>query len=163
MRGKLFYLACIFSATIIHFSFAPHRESITFRHASWYEIGKKARAEKKMIFVIIKADWCRACKKMQRETANAEVGSFYNEHFVNTTFDADNLMQYYRASNWGITTVPAMVFLDEKRNVIYTVKGYRNAAGMLEEANIAMQKRNYKWERKKNNPPIITHTATTKN
>lgn len=148
MRRKLFYMAGIIAVVILLQSFELNNESITFQQTSWGDIGRKAKAEKKMIFVIVKAEWCGACKKMNKITANGSVGKFYNEKFISTAFDADNLLQYYRASNWGITTVPALVFLDERRNLIHKAEGGRSAAGMLEEAKIAMEKRKNIWERK---------------
>jgi hypothetical protein len=72
---------------------------------------------------------------------DAKIGEFYNENFVNTEFDADNLLQHYRASNWGVSSVPAMVFLDEHRNVIHKSEGYHDAAAMIKEAKIALSKK----------------------
>ncbi|MGZ5283416.1 MAG: thioredoxin family protein [Bacteroidia bacterium] len=156
-------MAGLFSTAMLLQSFLMDTESINFRKTTWNEIGRNARTEKKMIFVIVKAEWCPACKKMQRVTNDGKVGKFYNQQFVNTTFDADNLMQYYRASNWGITTVPALIFLDERRNVIHKVEGLRTPAGMIEEAAIALEKRKTIWARKKKNKHNVADSSSITN
>lgn len=67
------------------------------------------------------------------------VCEFYNKNFISTKFDADNFLQFYRASNWGISKVPAMVFLDKNRNVIHKAEGYLDAQGIIAEGEIALE------------------------
>ncbi len=147
MRKKLLKTAVPVILALLLQSFAYEKTEnkvasrVSFNKITFSKAGKNAKAQKKMIFVIIQAEWCGACKKMQKITANDSVGKFYNERFISIKFNADNLWQYYRASNWGITSVPAMIYLDERRNVIHKVEGFRDAAGLIKEANTAIEKR----------------------
>ncbi|MGZ5243461.1 MAG: thioredoxin family protein [Bacteroidia bacterium] len=137
----------IFAMCAVFFlqSFAVNSdEKINFRVESWGDIGKVAKAEEKLIFVMISANWCPVCKKMEKVLDDAKIGGFYNENFISTRFFDDNAMQKFRADNWGVVKVPAMVFLDEKRNIIYKTNGYKDPAAMLAEAKIALEKKGKK-------------------
>jgi thioredoxin-related protein len=119
-------------------------EKIRFRDDSWNEIGKVAKAEEKIIFVMITANWCPVCKKMEKVLDDSKIGEFYNQNFISTRFYDDNTMQKLRADNWGVNKVPAMVFLDQKRNVIHKAQGYKDPAAMLAEAKLALEKKSKK-------------------
>ncbi|RYD82746.1 MAG: thioredoxin family protein [Sphingobacteriales bacterium] len=142
MMSKKWFVFASFCLFVTMQSFVLKSDkSVRFRQAAWNEIGKDAKAESKMIFVMVIADYCGVCKKMQNVLADESVGSFYNQNFINTAFDVENPMQQFRASNWGVTGVPAMVFLDQKKNVVYKIQGYKNPEAMLKAAKTALAKR----------------------
>ncbi len=136
--SKIFF-ALLLSTAFLFQSFTSDKK-IKFRENGWSEIGKAAKTEDKMIFVLVTGDYCSASRKMKRVLQDGKVGEFYNKNFVSTNFDAENFIQHYRASNWGVTSVPAMVFLDKNRKVIHKKEGFLNAEGMLKEAQEAMAK-----------------------
>ena len=45
---------------------APAEEGIQFTEAAWKDILKKAKAEKKVIFLDAYASWCGPCKMLQK-------------------------------------------------------------------------------------------------
>src|SRR5687768_17316036 len=122
------YTVLVFCAALFLQSFSlKSDQKVRFRDYSWTDIGRSAKSQDKMIFVLVTGDYCTSSRKMKRVLADKKVGEFYNKNFVSTNFDAENFAQYYRASNWGVSSVPAMVFLDKNRNVIHTVEGFKNA------------------------------------
>ncbi|MGZ5244545.1 MAG: thioredoxin fold domain-containing protein, partial [Bacteroidia bacterium] len=107
---------------------------ILFREETWRLLCKEATVKEKLIFVYVSADYCSACRRMEASFRSQKLGSLYNIRFVNIRFDAKDLIQHQRATSWGVTTVPTMVYLNEKRDVVHMVSGFRDAEGLLEEA-----------------------------
>jgi thiol:disulfide interchange protein len=140
MRRNWFVLGLLVAVVFLQSFMLKSDEKIQFRDASWNEIGKDAKSEEKLIFVMVTASWCPVCKRMEKTLSDTKVGEFYNEKFVSTRFDSDNTMQNMRATNWGMAKVPGMIFLDQKKHVIHTASGFKDAAGMLKEAQIALDK-----------------------
>ncbi len=137
---KIFFL---WGAVVIVFflqSFVPRAvEKVRFRQYNWTDIGRSARSQNKMIFVLVTGDYCPTSNRMKRVFTDKRVAQFYNKNFVSTNFDAENFIQNYRVSNWGVSAVPAMVFLDKNRNVIHKAEGLFDAQGMIREAEIALE------------------------
>lgn len=134
------HFVLMFCAALLLQSFTGDQK-VKLREYSWTDIGRSAKSQNKMIFVLVTGDYCTSSRKMKRVLNDKKVGEFYNKNFVSTNFDAENFVEHYRASNWGISSVPAMVFLDKNRNVIHKVEGFRNADGMLQEAKAALSKK----------------------
>lgn len=83
---------------------------------SWKKIVEKARGENKLIFVDCYADWCEPCKQLASLVfPRKEVGEFFNANFVNLQLnvekDADGKML---ATQWGMASLPTLVFIDPK-------------------------------------------------
>ncbi len=138
---KNWFLVAAFGAILLLQSFiVKSDEKINFRDETWNDISKVAKAEEKIIFVMVTAGWCPICKRMEKVLDDTQLGEFYNQNFVSTRFYDNNTMQKLRAENWGVAKVPAMVFLDKKRNVIHKAQGYKDPAAMLAEAKTALEK-----------------------
>lgn len=87
---------------------------------SWKKIVEKARDENKLIFVDCYADWCEPCKQLASLVfTRKEVGEFFHANFVNLQLnvekDADGKML---ATQWGVTSLPTLVFIDPKTEQI---------------------------------------------
>ncbi len=116
------------------------QQKIKFNELAWRYICKEATAKEKLIFIYVGADYCSACRRMETSLRSPKLGGFYNNAFVNVRFDAKDFIQHQRATSWGVTSVPTMVYLNEKREVVHMVTGFRDAEGMMREAQIAMEK-----------------------
>jgi hypothetical protein len=49
-------------------------------------------------------------------------------------------MTNMRVTNWGVKTVPTMVFLDKNKKVVHMVSGFKTKEQMIKEAQIALSK-----------------------
>lgn len=139
MRRNFFTWIAICALAVVLLSAFTADRRVRFRKYSWADIGRSARAHDKMIFVLVTGKYCPTSKKMHKVLLNPKVCEFYNKSFVNTIFDAQNPAQYYRASNWGVSSIPAMIFLNKHREVVHLTEGYLDANGMIAEAKTALE------------------------
>jgi thioredoxin 1 len=112
---------------------ADTEEGIQFHNGTWEEALQLAKKENKLIFLDIYATWCGPCKKLKANTfSNTEVGSYYNQNFINVAFDGEQgdgamLMQKY-----GLRSFPSLLFIDGNGKVVGQTVGYHNPSQFLE-------------------------------
>lgn len=109
-------------------SWNPARTSedgIKFSTGSYNEVLKKARDEKKPIFIDIYATWCGPCKMLKRNTfKDKDVSAYFNEHFINASFDGEDGDGDMLAKKFAITGYPTLIFLDYNGNILKQATGY---------------------------------------
>lgn len=91
---------------------------------------KKAKAENKMVFIDVTAQWCGPCKKMEANVfSNVDVGSFFNDNFINLQIDE----KYNRGiiRNYKIKAFPTLMFLTPDKKIIYRASGAMHDLGLL--------------------------------
>lgn len=112
---------------------ADTKEGIQFHNGTWEEALQIAKKENKLIFLDIYATWCGPCKQLKKNTfSNAEVGTIYNQNFINVAFDGEQgdgkiLMQKY-----ALRSFPSLLFIDGNGKVIGQTVGYHNPSQFLE-------------------------------
>lgn len=116
------------------------QERIKFREEGWRLLCKEASEKERMLFVYVGADYCSTCHKMEASFRSPKLGNLYNKKFISIRFDAKDIIQHQRATAWGVTSVPTLVYLDEDRDVVHMVSGYRDTDGLLKEAETALMK-----------------------
>ena len=63
---------------------------ISFQEMSWTDALAKANKNERLIFVDCYTSWCGPCKKMAKDVfTNAEVGDYFNAHFLNLKIDME--------------------------------------------------------------------------
>jgi uncharacterized protein YyaL (SSP411 family) len=90
----------------------------------------RAKAERRIVLVVVSTTWCHWCHVMQRETyADARVERALARAFVPIKADADarpDLSERFRKYRW-----PATGFLTPDGEPILALRGYRSAAEFL--------------------------------
>lgn len=110
----------------------------------WKQIVKKAKKEKKMIFVDCYTDWCGPCRTMAANVFTQDtVGQFFNRHFVNAKFemekDADGILL---KKQYRVEAFPTMLFIDPATGrELYRLIGIRTGQALLDYAGIALDSR----------------------
>lgn len=94
-------------------SFVYADNGILFQHLEWKEAIKKAKAEKKLIFIDFYTQWCGPCKVMADEVfITRAVGDLYNNNFINLKIDAESETGSVIAKKYGVKVYPTFVFVD---------------------------------------------------
>jgi thioredoxin-related protein len=112
------------------------------------EAAKRAKSEKRPIFIDVYTDWCGWCKVMDKSTfSEPEVAKLLNDKFYAVKFDAEqkedvNFMgttfKFVESGRNGYhqlaaallnnqLSYPTVVFLDEEFKMIQPLAGYRKA------------------------------------
>jgi thiol-disulfide isomerase/thioredoxin len=133
---KTFFLALVglfFSVT----TFAQHSNSTTgvkFTDASWKEILKKAKTEKKLIFMDAYTTWCGPCKMLQsRVFPDKALGAFFNENFVNAAIDMESDEGVRLSSVYEVQGYPSLFFIDPNTGkVVKMFLGYTEINQLLD-------------------------------
>ncbi len=112
---------------------------INFTHESWNEIVKKARKEKKIIFLDAYASWCGPCKWMAKNVfTDKKVGDYYNKNFVCAKIDMQKGEGPELAQKFKVRAFPTLLYIDaETQKVLHKTVGGLPADKFLQEGKIA--------------------------
>lgn len=126
----------LFFASILVFA---QGEGIHFQdHLSFSELLKKAKEEKKIIFIDAFASWCGPCKQMARDIFPApSVKDYFNTNFVNARFDMEKGEGRDIARKYGVGSYPTFLFLNSEGEIVGREMGYMEADTFLEAAKEA--------------------------
>ncbi|MFK7933465.1 MAG: thioredoxin family protein [Saprospiraceae bacterium] len=112
---------------------------IQFEEGSWKKALTKAKEENKLIFLDAYTDWCRPCKRMDREVfANRKVGRFYNENFVNYKMNMEAGSGIPVGIEYNIKSYPAFLFIDGDGKMHHRIVSYQSVPQFMEVGEIAL-------------------------
>ncbi|WP_420151633.1 thioredoxin family protein [Spirosoma sp.] len=107
-------------------------EGIQFTESSWKEILKKAKAEKKVIFLDAYASWCGPCKMLQKNVfTKKEVGDFYNSKFINVKMDMEKGEGPALSQVYPLEAYPTLLYIDGNGKVLKKVLGYHSPEELI--------------------------------
>jgi len=133
----------LFAILILLYSFQQSfaADGIDFFHGSFKEAQELAAKEHKIIFMDAYTSWCGPCKRMARDVFSAaEVGKFYNKHFINIKVDMEKGEGPKLAGKYRVNSYPTLLFLDEKGEVVHAAKGGRPIDQFIGLGKIALSK-----------------------
>ncbi len=116
-------------------------QGIIFEEGSFADALKRAKSEKKLIFVDIYTTWCGPCKMMSDEIfPRTTVGSFYNDKFINMKLDAENSADGKMiAEKYKVSSYPTMLFINGDGEQVFSIIGARDEAQFLKEGENAVK------------------------
>ena len=99
--------------------------SIDFEQTKeWKKVLKKAKKEKKLIFVDCYTSWCGPCKMMAKNVfTRQEVGDYYNNKFVCLKLDAEKESSHAFFKHYQANGYPSFFWLDARGNLLDTRTG----------------------------------------
>lgn len=118
-------------------SYAQERNGIKFeKRLTWTEIKKRARLEKKFIFIDCYTTWCGPCKLMDKEVyPKKSVGDYMNAHFISvkvqmdtSALDKDDVRKWYADANkiavdYDIKSYPSYLFFSHEGKLVHRAVG----------------------------------------
>lgn len=105
---------------------------VIFYDGTWQQALDKAKAENKLIFLDAYASWCGPCKLMKaRVFPNEEVGSYFNNNFINVKFDMEKGEGRILASTYNVKAYPSLLFIDYNGNVKRKAIGYHTSDELI--------------------------------
>ncbi len=114
-------------------------QGIKFEHSSWEEVLKKAKQEKKIVFVDFYTSWCGPCRHMATKIfTEQKVGEFFNKEFVNYKIDAEKGEGRNIAPMFGVSAYPTFVFVNYKGELVYRFLGGKTPEGLIKEGEKAL-------------------------
>ncbi|MFT6335104.1 MAG: thiol-disulfide isomerase/thioredoxin [Halioglobus sp.] len=121
---------------LLSISLSSYAQGIEFVHVKWQEAMEMAKEQNKLLFVDSYAEWCGPCKRMAKnEFVKADVGTIYNENFINLKLDMESKNGRTFDSQYPVSAYPTMFFLDGEGKVVKKIRG-----GQKGEQLIAMAK-----------------------
>lgn len=130
MRVPLIILA------IFLFKLSSASEIIPFIEIKTAEDWKKAVAlakqENKLLFVDAYAEWCTYCHQLDKEVyTDQEVISYFTQHFINIKFDTESGYGILLAEEFGVVSLPTLLFLSPDESIFQTIEGFVPAPTLL--------------------------------
>ncbi|MFD2932697.1 thioredoxin family protein [Spirosoma flavum] len=107
-------------------------DGIQFTEASWKDILKKAKAEKKVIFLDAYASWCGPCKLLQKNVFTKKaVGEFYNGKFINVKMDMEKGEGPALSELYPLEAYPTLLFIDSNGKMLKKVLGLQTPENLI--------------------------------
>jgi thioredoxin-related protein len=101
----------------------------------------KAKKENKLLFIDCYTSWCRPCKYMASTIfTKPEVGSFYNQHFLNWKIDCEKIKKNdsLAFAKLKIKAFPTFLFFDGNGNIVHQAVGAGSEKQFIELGETAL-------------------------
>lgn len=130
----------IFTSRTSNKSNSLSKEGIAFYEGSFDSALQLAEKENKLVFLNIYASWCGPCKRMKSKTfTDIEVGTFYNENFINLTLNGEEGEGLELAKKYGVRSYPGLLFINSKGEVITAISRFHNPKKLIELGKTALK------------------------
>ena len=107
-------------------------DGIQFTDAAWKDILRKAKAEKKIIFLDAYASWCGPCKTLQKKVFTQKaVGDFYNARFINVKMDMEKGEGPALSQVYPLEAYPTMLYIDGDGRVLKKIIGLHTPEDLI--------------------------------
>lgn len=141
---------CLFSNPVI-------AKGIEFFQGSWNDAKNLAIQLNKPLFVEAYSNDCGLCKQIEEHTfQHEEVGSFYNDNFINIKINVDDAEGVSFKKHYNVQTLPDLIFLDPMGYPIYRDLGDKDKAQLLTLAHKVVQSPFASSEKFKRKPSTFT-------
>ena len=122
MKKSIFYSVVFVSIYSLCYSTVAcsQKRSVHFEQGTWKEIRQKARAEKKIIFLVAYYEWDSNYEKLKKNVfTNDTVADFYNEHFICCEINFDKAEVPLFDVKYNVLGGLTYLFLDYQETVLH--------------------------------------------
>ncbi len=107
--------------------FMAQADPIVFQPLSLEAAIQKAKSTGQFLFVDVYAEWCKPCKRLEKEVfADEEVGTIFREHYLAIRIDAEK-EDPSLIESLDIEVYPTMLFYDARGRRVHRQEGFLNA------------------------------------
>lgn len=100
---------------------------------------KRAKIEKKLIFIDTYAAWHNPSKEMLTKVfTDPKLSTFFNANFVNLKIDINSAEGNSLQSKYSINTVPTILFLDANGKVIFRKNKYHTVEEIIQIGKVVL-------------------------
>lgn len=92
--------------------------SISFKSLNIEEAVTVAKQTGKLVFVDTYASWCAPCKVMDKVFAEAQVGDYFNQHFINIKIDMDGPYGESMLLDYEVVWLPTLLIINGDGKVL---------------------------------------------
>ncbi|MFT6054711.1 MAG: thioredoxin-related protein [Roseivirga sp.] len=98
----------------------------------WQKVLHQAQQANQLIFVDAYADWCTYCHQLDNEVyTDNEVIGYFSKNFVNVKFDTESEYGQLLAQQFGISSLPTLMFITHGELPFQTIEGFIPAPTLL--------------------------------
>ena len=116
-------------------------QGIEFFAGSYEEALAEAEATGKLVFIDAYAVWCGPCKRMSNEVfPRADVGEFYNRHFVNLKLDMERGAGKEFQRIYPVSSYPTLLYLDAAGELVQRVVGAQDPDNLIQQGQRALRR-----------------------
>ena len=115
------------------FQLEAQEQGVQFQELTFQEALDKAKAENKLVFVDCYTSWCGPCKYMLNNVfVLPEVGTFFNDHFVNVKYDMEKGEGRYLGGRFRVRSYPTFLLIRPDGTVQHRIVGSRQTNNFME-------------------------------
>ena len=132
---KILLLSVWLIATIVVYAQETGKGIQFLDNEPWEEVVKKAKKQRKLIFVDCYTSWCGPCKKLAAEVfTRKDVGDYVNKKFVSVKYDVEkpNGLEFARKYRDQISAFPTLLLIRQDGSIMQRIVGAFPAKDILE-------------------------------
>lgn len=134
MRYYFIFLYLLLSGSQV----LAQKTEIRFESGTLEAAQQKASQEGKVLFIDCMANFCGACRMMEREVfTDPEVAEFFNKNFISYQLNMDEPAGKAFGKTCEIPAYPTLIFMDEKGEILFKEVGGRKTKEFMELARRA--------------------------
>ena len=112
------------------------KDGIRFFEGSFEQAKIKAADSGKLLFVMLHATWCPACKKMRRNVLpEKKVGDVFNVTYINAGIDYDSDEGKKFRNNYPVHGTPSLFIMSADGKIVRQHTGFMNEEQLIEFGN----------------------------
>jgi len=120
-------------------SIKAQNKAINFIQNDYKLALEQSKTSKKIIFIMVHANWCSHCNKMKTTVLkDPAVITFFNNNFINVMMDSETAEGKDFMNKLHIKSFPTYVFLDNNETHLYSTGGEFTTEDFLNEAKKAL-------------------------
>jgi thioredoxin-related protein len=136
-KALLIVLLLLFTSTAF-----SQQQGIDFTKGTFTSILKRAKVDKKPIFLYAFSPGCQFCKEMEKTVfPDSTVFGFYNKTFVNYKLNLDDEEGNKVAKEYNITSFPRYLYFDTEGKLLHISGGAKPALEFVQDGQDAFDKR----------------------